>query len=467
MLLPHQTFADGYALMAMGNNETSQLGMEEMGISIENIYINPVVTATNVTGISAGGIFSLYDADGDLHGMGEKVLSKGAAHTGLAYLTLQYDAGKKHAALIYYDGTPKGTLYTFGDNTYGQLGNGIVGPDTSDRAKAIEAAGRIVVYTIARNVIDCSAGGNDTVYVTDEHQLYGMGSGYYGQLGQGNNLTYSTPVKIADSVAIGEAGENHILYLTTDGTLYGIGLNIDGELGDNSRINRDKPVKIATNVASISAGDDFSMYVTKAGELYGMGSNEHGQLGLGANVSRVIKPTYVANNVASVSCGGGHTMFITKDQRLFGMGDNFLGQLGDGTCDDSYTPKQIDSNVKAVSAGYDSTLYLKPNVSIFKPTDTLKTKWSDWGWINDSSFPWVWSYNYEVWFYVYDGVFAYARTGYWIAYYNKDATDYGWGYVLPGRGWWCITSDNKSHWLYFGDPIPVVSKTASSSTAIE
>jgi alpha-tubulin suppressor-like RCC1 family protein len=463
ILLPssYVSAANGYALMAMGNNETSQLGMEEMSVSIENIYINPVVTATSVTDISAGGVFSLYSSpEGYMHGMGEAVKSKGAAQNGIASYVIGYDAGYKHAVVIYYDGTPNGTLYTFGDNTYGQLGNGGTGPDTSDKAKAIEAEGKIVVYTIVRNAKSASAGTNHTLYVASTNDLYGMGSGYFGQLGQGDMLSHADPVKIASDVAIADAGANHSLYLTTDGTLYGIGLNADGELGDNSTTNRYKPVKIATGVTAFSAGDTFSMYITSDGKLYGMGSNEYGQLGLG-DVTRVIKPTLVASDVTAVSCGGKHSMYITKDGTLYGMGDNFLGQLGDGTCTDQHAPKKIDTSVKAVSAGYDFTLYLKPNVSMFKPIDKLQTKWSDWGWINDESFPWVWSYNYNIWFYVYDGVFAYSSNGYWIAYYNSDSSDYGWGYVYPGSGWWCITSDGAAHWLYFGDPIPKVTKTTT------
>jgi alpha-tubulin suppressor-like RCC1 family protein len=450
--------ATGYALMAMGNNDTSQLGMEEMGISIENIYINPVVTDTNVTDISAGGTFSLFcSPEGRMHGMGDRVKSKGAGHNVIASYVNDYDAGYDHGLLVFYDGTPSGTLYSFGDNTYGQLGAGFVGKDESEEAKAIEDSGKIVVYTIARNVKTVSAGNNHSLYVTAENKLYGMGSSFYGQLGQGDQLSHAVPVEIASNVIAAEAGALHSLYLTTTGVLYAMGSNSNGELGDGSRIDRRSPVKIASNVAAISAGDSFSMYITTSGDLYGMGSNAYGQLGLG-DVARVTKPTLVAKDVTLVSCGGKHTVFITKDEKLHGMGDNFMGQLGDGTCVNRTTPIEIDYRVKSASAGADFTLYLKPNVSIFTPTNELKGKWSDWGWIHDGSFPWVWSYNYEMWFYVYDGIFAYAKNGYWIAYYNQDGSDYGWGYVYPQAGWWCITSDGKSHWLDFGDPIPTVKK---------
>lgn len=447
--------ATGYALMAMGNNRTSQLGMEHIGISIENIYINPVVSATSVTKVSAGGTFSLFSSpEGYMRGMGTRVLSEGAAHKGIASYVNDYDAGYDHGLVIFYDGTPGGTLYSFGDNTYGQLGNGIVGDDPSEDAKAIEESGKVVVYTIARNVKAASAGTNHSLYVTDENKLYGMGSSYYGQLGLGNQLSHAKPVEIASNVVAVEAGALHSLYLTSDHTLYGMGSNTNGELGDGSAKNRLSPVKIATNVASFSAGGTFSMYITTGGDLYGMGSNEFGQLGLGS-VTRVTKPTLIAKNVTLVSCGGSHTVYITKDEVLHGMGNNFKGQLGDGTCTNRTTPIDIDINVKSASAGYDCTLYLTPNVSIFEPINELEIKQSDWGWIHDGSFPWVWSYYHGIWFYVYDGDFAYAKNGYWIAYYSQDGTDYGWGYVYPGVGWLCITSFGTESWLRFTDPIPV------------
>ena len=93
---------------------------------------------------------------------------------------------------------------------------------------------------------------------------------------------------------------------------------------------------------------------------------------------------------------------------------------------------------------------LSPRVSAFEPEDALGVKWSyDWGWIDDSYFPWVYSYADSNWFYLYDGMDADLGANYWTAFYKSDFSDYGWGYVYPGIGWWEIMSDMSAEWLYF------------------
>jgi hypothetical protein len=78
-------------------------------------------------------------------------------------------------------------------------------------------------------------------------------------------------------------------------------------------------------------------------------------------------------------------------------------------------------------------------------------KWSyDWGWVDDTYYPWVWNYTTGNWFYMYSGELnAGVDDGYWIAYYTPDFADYGWGYVWPGHGWWRFSSDMSAGWLDF------------------
>jgi metallophosphoesterase (TIGR03768 family) len=76
----------------------------------------------------------------------------------------------------------------------------------------------------------------------------------------------------------------------------------------------------------------------------------------------------------------------------------------------------------------------------------------DWGWVNDACYPWVWSYVHGTWFYMYSGSLNDETDDpYWIAYYTKNFSDHGWGYVYPGRGWWRYTSNMKATWLPFGE----------------
>jgi hypothetical protein len=89
-------------------------------------------------------------------------------------------------------------------------------------------------------------------------------------------------------------------------------------------------------------------------------------------------------------------------------------------------------------------------VSVFSPTDSLGGKWSyDWGWIDDSYFPWIYSYKNNNWFYLYSGLDSDMNNGYWTAFYTSDFSDYGWGYVYPSIGWWKLSSDMSSTWIHF------------------
>jgi hypothetical protein len=105
--------------------------------------------------------------------------------------------------------------------------------------------------------------------------------------------------------------------------------------------------------------------------------------------------------------------------------------------------KQLSSDMQTKIASYGTALH--------------GAKWSnDWGWVDDTYFPWVWNYTTGNWFYLYSGELnAETDDGYWTAYYTPDGTDYGWGYAYPGHGWYCFQRDMSYSWLNFADPIPV------------
>lgn len=119
--------------------------------------------------------------------------------------------------------------------------------------------------------------------------------------------------------------------------------------------------------------------------------------------------------------------------------DNTMGLF------DRDTGKVVDQDVvdAVVSAAV-------KDVSFFPPRDSIGGKWStDWGWIDDTFFPWVFSYAGNNWLYLYAAPDAEAGAGYWISFYTSDCSDYGWGYILPSVGWWKTMSDNSSTWIAF------------------
>ena len=199
-----------------------------------------------------------------------------------------------------------------------------------------------------------SLGDNYNGVIAKNGSLYMWGNNDEGQLGDGTDENRYTPVKIMDNVASVSLGTRHSGAITTDGSLYMGGNNDEGQLGDGTGKNKYTPVKIMDNVASVSLGDGYCHcgVITTDGSLYMWGHNDVGQLGDGTTDDQYT-PVKVMSNVVSVSLGVFHSGAITKDGSLYMWGDNNYGQLGDGTTENRDTPVKIMDNVVAVSLGDD------------------------------------------------------------------------------------------------------------------
>ena len=226
--------------------------------------------------------------------------------------------------------TKDGSLYMWGENDSGELGDGT----TEDRHTPVK---------IMDNVVSVSLGYEHSGAITKDGSLYMWGDNYYGELGDGTTENRYTPIKVMDNVVsvsvVGSEIDNHSGAITKDGSLYMWGDNYWGELGDGTTEDRHTPVKVMDNVVSVSLGRNHSGAITKDGSLYMWGQNSFGKLGDGTTEDRYT-PVRIMNNVAFVSLGQGHSGVITKDGHLYMWSENDAGQLGDGTTEERYTPTQ-------------------------------------------------------------------------------------------------------------------------------
>ena len=173
--------------------------------------------------------------------------------------------GISHAAVIKNDNS----LYMWGPSSYGQLGNGINDiyeyPDTP--------------LKIMDNVRCVSLGRQFSTAVTFDGSLYTWGRNKWGQLGNGKSGEdefEAEPVKIMDNVKYVSTGFGHSAAITEDGSLYMWGWNDSGQLGNGEHgvgVQSDVPVKIMDNVKSVSLGNGHSGALTEDGELYMWGNN--------------------------------------------------------------------------------------------------------------------------------------------------------------------------------------------------
>ena len=182
-----------------------------------------------------------------------------------------------------------GTLWTWGNNDTGQLGDGT----TSQRS--------VPTQLLIGGKWICAAGGkNFTVAIKDDNTLWTWGDNEYGQLGSGT-YGYGSQRSSPGTTAGGganwcsvSAGYRYAAGIKTDGTLWTWGLNSEGRLGDGTTTQRTSPVTTAgggTNWCAVSASGAggtgaFTAAVKSDGTLWTWGQNSTGQLGTGNTTSR-------------------------------------------------------------------------------------------------------------------------------------------------------------------------------------
>lgn len=175
-------------------------------------------------------------------------------------------AGESHVLAI----APNGTLWAWGDNRYGQFGNGTTqygGIDTSEP----------VLIGADTDWAAVQAGAGFSLALKTDGTLWSWGRNNYGQLGDGTTDDRGTPAQVgadADWTQIA-AGGTHCLALKTDGSLYAWGRNDEGQLGDGTTADSHTPVRVGddTDWIDIDCGASHSMGVKADDSAWGWGKS--------------------------------------------------------------------------------------------------------------------------------------------------------------------------------------------------
>ena len=274
-------------------------------------------------------------------------------------------AGFQHTVAIKSDGS----LWAWGSNEDGQLGDGKSGRDI--RRKTPVRIGTDTDWMVV------SAWGGNTVALKKDGSLWAWGRNSSGQLGDDTNTSRNIPGRVGtdkDWAAI-SVRWRHTVALKKNGSLWAWGNNSSGQLGDGTNTSRNIPVRVGTNKnwAAISVGGDsldggYTVALKKDGSLWAWGDNTTGQLGDGTNTSRNA-PVRVGTdkNWVAISAGRKHTVALKKDGSLWAWGENVAGRLGDGTDTNRNTPVRIgtDTGWTAISAGSEYTIALKLDGSLW------------------------------------------------------------------------------------------------------
>jgi alpha-tubulin suppressor-like RCC1 family protein len=220
-----------------------------------------------------------------------------------------------------------GPLLAWGDNQFGELGDGTVMSESAP--VAVNPPGDLRVVSARATAF--------AVGVTASGQVWAWGRGLHGELGNGAMKTRHRPVRVKlpkdVKIKMVRVGFEFAVAVTTDGRVLAWGDGSAGDLGTGNCKPSDVPVFAAlprgTKVVAAAAGSDGVIAVTSAGKVLTWGDNFAGQLGTGGTRKFSCKPVQVklpkGVQVKGVAAGVDSRYAITSTGGLLAWGGGILG----------------------------------------------------------------------------------------------------------------------------------------------
>lgn len=336
----HTLVVKNGTVWAWGANNLGQLG-DGTATNMPRLLPMQVtgdLSNVNVKAVAAGAAFSLaLDINGNVYSWGDNTYGQlgrtpppdsklPGVIPGLTDV-VSIAAGNNHVVAVKGDGT----VLAWGNNSDGQLGDGTTTSHGSPLPVKDAMGANLTGAVLA------AAGSSHSLVVKDDGTAMAWGANGNGQIGDGTTDTPRViPVKVSGltGVLALRGGLYHSLALRSDGNVSAWGANNYGQLGDTTQSDRHSPVQVLglANAVGIAAGANHSLAVKANGTIVGWGYNYEGQLGDGTTTLR-LAPTPVsgATSVVSVAAGDYHSLALASDQTLVAWGASGLGQVGDGT----------------------------------------------------------------------------------------------------------------------------------------
>lgn len=300
-----------------------------------------------------------------------------------------------------------GEIVAWGNNTFGQLGDGTT----------ISKSSPVFVKTAdgvrLQNIQMISAGANSGYALTNDGNVYAWGNNQTNQLGCGNSNTQLNPQLVVDKnnipisgITAIDGGKNFCLLLRNSSMVMGIGAYKGTDINENGRIYKTFPyAELITggqtpnfyleNVIAISAGYSHSLaivqvnntnYVVAWGDnrFNELSSTTGGQIGTGIyTTTQYYTPQYVLSyantkltgaTAINAGCGASYIQTFntdSKENQFWVCGANQLGQLGTKDVFDRYYATRIDASL---CQPYCANISLGPDTTFCKPLhETIKT----------------------------------------------------------------------------------------------
>eukprot|EP01080_Neovahlkampfia_damariscottae_P007062 gene7062-11225_t len=217
--------------------------------------------------------------------------------------------------------TSNGEVHSFGKNDVGQLGDGTnidrYSPVMIQNGNSTTINGTMNGTLVTR----ISCGNSHSLILTAGGNVYSFGLNSFGQLGNGNLTNKNTPSSIENTkneifIEI-SAGGFHSLLLSNLGVVFAFGKNHKGQLGIGNTISISIPTMIRNEtfnetISKISAGESHSLILDSELDVFSFGDNTNGQLGIGNSndqtVATLIK--FSRNRIIDISAGFDHSLIL-------------------------------------------------------------------------------------------------------------------------------------------------------------
>ena len=233
-----------------------------------------------------------------------------------------------------------GKVYCWGNNLFGQLGNG----------SEFHSVDPLPIAGLPDAPVTALAAGAQHVCALIQGDIWCWGDNQYGQLGNGQSGGRSfipVRVKAVNGAATRITAGDYHSCAVIGGGLSCWGSNFYGQLGTGDDVDRLQPAPVAASagtVASLSAGSLHTCAVI-AGAPWCWGNNQSGQIGNGQTTIAEYAPVAVAGpsgSIDEITAGALHSC-ARRGGSVFCWGDNSYGQLGTGNTEPHLTPTIVDN----------------------------------------------------------------------------------------------------------------------------
>lgn len=241
-----------------------------------------------------------------------------------------------------------GYLWSWGDNTYGQLGNnsGVHASSSPVSVLGGRSYSEVLIHNAAVHAIEGSTG-----------YVYSWGYNGDGRLGNNSVSHQSSPVSVLlGARSMRQVVANNIVAAALDGINGGVyvwGNNAFGQLGNNSTVNASSPVSVLggrsyrqLTITGYTSAGALAAIEGSTGNMYTWGSGNIGQLGNNTTANASSPISVVGGRSYSQVSGDNYQglAFVAVEGstgNLYGWGLNTSGQLGNNTVNNASSPVSV------------------------------------------------------------------------------------------------------------------------------